>query len=330
MKRVAFQQLKDEFERVLLKTNFKAEKAQAVAEIFASNSRDGVYSHGLNRFPVFIEYVRDGLVNPDAKPVFVDRFGALERWDGQLGPGMLNAVFCMDRAIELAKENGVSCVAIKNTSHWMRGGTYGWQAAEAGLIGICFTNTIANTTPWGGVTAALGNNPLIIAIPREEGHVVLDMAMTQFSFGKLQEYKLRGQSLPFDGGYDEEGKLTSDPATIMKSQRALPMGLWKGSGLSLVLDMLAAVLSSGRTTASITADGKEYGISQVFICMKVQNPSEKERLVNEIIAYTKPATPEDPSKPVAYPGEHTLKTRLENMEKGIPVDEEMWQRLLDL
>ena len=70
------------------------------------------------------------------------------------------------RAISIAKENGIGCVVLKNTNHWMRGGTYGWQAADAGCIGICFTNTIANMPPWGGKEPKLGNNPLVIAVPR--------------------------------------------------------------------------------------------------------------------------------------------------------------------
>jgi 3-dehydro-L-gulonate 2-dehydrogenase len=84
----------------------------------------------------------------------------------------------------------------------MRGGTYGWQAAEAGVIGICWTNTMPNLPPWGGGEPCLGNNPLVIAVPRKGGHVVLDMAMSQFSYGALESYRSRGEMLPVDGGFD--------------------------------------------------------------------------------------------------------------------------------
>ena len=134
--RVPFHQLQSEFKRVLLKLNFTEGKADACARIFAENSRDGVYTHGLNRFPSFVQYVQDGLVKPDASPTLIDSIGAIERWDGNLAPGILNAEFCMDRAINLAKQHGIGCVAIRNTNHWMRGGAYGWQAAGAGCIGI--------------------------------------------------------------------------------------------------------------------------------------------------------------------------------------------------
>lgn len=326
--RIPFQQLKAEFKRILLQLNFTADRAEACAQIFAENSRDGVYTHGLNRFPSFVQYIKQGLVNPDAVPELVDAMGAIERWEGNLAPGVLNAKFCMDRAIELAKENGIGCVAIRNTNHWMRGGTYGLQAAEAGYIGICFTNTIANLPPWGGIDPRLGNNPLIIAVPRKDGPVLLDMAVTQYSYGKMKQYQTAGEALPLPGGYDSEGNLTTDPGAILQSQRALPVGFWKGAGLSLMLDLLATILSKGRSTEKITELKEEYGVSQVFICIRQDNDEQTARLIAEIIAYAKTSRAEDEGKPVRFPGEGTLQTRERNLREGIPVDEEIWQQVL--
>src|ERR1700712_4927520 len=100
--RLPFETLRSEFKRVLLSLNFTDEKATLCSTIFAENSRDGVYTHGLNRFPVFVEFVKEGLVKPDAGPTKIAALGALEQWNGNLGAGILNARFCMDRAIELA------------------------------------------------------------------------------------------------------------------------------------------------------------------------------------------------------------------------------------
>src|SRR6202165_5100698 len=136
----------------------------------------------------------------------------------------------------------------------MRGGSYGWQAADAGVIGVCWTNTMPNLPPWGASEPRLGNNPLVIAVPRAEGHIVLDMAMSQFSYGTLESFRMRGEQLPVTGGFDLDGKLSSDPGAIEASRRPLPIGYWKGSGLSLMLDMLAALLSGGQATHQIKAD----------------------------------------------------------------------------
>ncbi|MBD1383861.1 3-dehydro-L-gulonate 2-dehydrogenase [Mucilaginibacter rigui] len=325
--RIPYQQLKAEFKRVLISLNVKDTIAEACAAIFADNSRDGVYSHGLNRFPVFVEYIKERLINMDAVPTPVSAFGAIEQWDGNIGPGMLNARFCMGRAITLAKDNGIGCVAIKNTNHWMRGGTYGLQAAEAGYIGLCFTNTIANLPPWGGTEPRLGNNPLIIAIPQKQGHIVLDMAISQFSFGKLWQYQAQGKQLPVPGGYDSAGNLTTDTTAIMDSKRALPIGFWKGSGLSLVLDLLATVLSGGDSTAVITQSGrKETGVSQVFIAIKTDN-GKNASLIEEIISYTK--SNEDGNE-ILFPGENMLRTREQSLKEGILVDEKAWEVLKGL
>lgn len=210
----------------------------------------------------------------------------------------------------------------------MRGGTYGWQAADAGCIGICFTNAIANMPAWGGKDAVLGNNPLVISIPRTEGHVVLDMAMSQFSYGKMHEYELNKETLPFAGGYDEAGNLSTDPVDIRKSQLALPIGFWKGSGLALVLDLLAVGLSGGWSTQKITDGAVETGVSQCFIC--VYRPDMHASLIEEVLRYTKNSTPINPEKKVTFPGERTVHTRLENEKNGIPVNAEIWKQLLDM
>jgi 3-dehydro-L-gulonate 2-dehydrogenase len=326
---IPFEKLKAEFNRVLLSLNFNEERAEQCAQIFAENSRDGIYTHGLNRFPTFVQYIKQNLVIADAMPTKTGAFGALEQWDGHLGPGMLNARFCMDRAISLAKENFISCVAIKNTSHWMRGGTYGWQAAEAGMIGICFSNTIANMPPWGGIDPRLGNNPLIIAVPRNDGHIVLDMAISQYSIGKLNLYKSKGETLPLPGGYDQDGKLSTDPSAILESARVLPVGFWKGSGLSLALDLLATVLSQGQSTATVTNNGSESGVSQVFIAIKPMG-DQTEKLVEEIIAYTKSSRPDEEGNGIYYPGENTLRNREKSLKEGVWVDEKIWEKVLEL
>lgn len=328
--RIQFDMMKDRFAQILVKNGFAVHKADQIASVFAENSRDGVYSHGLNRFPTFVDMIQQGLVDCDAGPELEGHNGLIEQWNGNLGPGILNAKICMDRAISLAQRDGIACVALRNTTHWMRGGTYGWQAADAGFIGICFTNTIANVPPWGGIDPRLGNNPLIIAVPRTEGHVVLDMAISQFSFGKLMQYESTGEKLPVAGGYDEKGNVSRDAADILSTRRVLPIGFWKGSGLSLMLDLLVTILSKGQSTCDITAGGKEAGLSQVFICIRQDNPGLNAQLIEQILDFLKSSRPVDPKKPISYPGENTIKTRQRNLREGIPVDEEIWKKVLKM
>jgi len=237
----------------------------------------------------------------------------------------------MDRAIALSREHGIGCVALANTNHWMRGGSYGWQAAEAGAIGICWTNTLPNLPPWGASDPRVGNNPLIIAVPRAKGHVVLDMAMSQFSYGALASYRMRGELLPVEGGFDAEGRLTRDPAAIEASKRPLPIGYWKGSGLALMLDMVGALLSGGCATHQIAADTeRETNLSQLFIAV---DPSSVDRagpvsLADQILEHLQP--PPAARGQVRYPGERVLLTRKENMASGIPVEPSIWREVQGL
>src|SRR5258708_26536309 len=330
MIRVPYQEVFDPLFRALLKLGFKPERAQLCARLFTDTSRDGVYSHGLERFPRFVRGIRNGLIDIHATPELVSACGPLERWNGHCGPGNLNAHQCMERAIALSRTHGMGCVALANTNHWMRGGSYGWQATDAGVIGICWTNTLPNLPPWGASDPRVGNNPLIIAVPRPAGHVVLDMAVSQFSYGALASYRMRGELLPVDGGFDTKGQLTRDPAEIEASKRPLPIGYWKGSGLALMLDLVGALLSGGKATHQITSDpDRESYLSQVFIALdpsSVRSPEVAARIAAEVIAYFK-LPPHSGGEQVRYPGEQVLKIRSENLAKGIPVEPTIWSKV---
>lgn len=332
MNRIPFSEVQATLAGALRKLGFAPDRAEMCARLFAETTRDGVYTHGVNRFLRFVETIRNGRVIPAATPEAVHRLGALERWDGHRGPGNLAALAAMERAIALGRAHGVGCVALGNTNHWMRGGTYGWQAADAGVIGICWTNTMPNLPPWGGAERVIGNNPLIIGIPRASGPVVLDMAMSQFSYGALESYRKRGELLPVDGGFDAEGNLTRDPGAIERSWRPLPMGYWKGSGLAVVLDMMAAMMTLGQATWQTSSVAvEETAISQVFLTM---NPGafghreEAERIADAIVDSLHRVAPAKPGVRVRYPGEETLRLREENTRLGLPVEPEVWAEIV--
>lgn len=332
---IKYDDLVNLFSEKLTKRGVDKEDADIAAHLLADNSLDGVYSHGVNRFPRVISYIEKGYIDPKAKAEKVDSFGAFERWDGKLALGMVNAKKAMDRAIEIARENGIGLVAIKNTNHWMRGGSYGWQAANAGLIGICWTNTQPNMPAWGAQDRRIGNNPFVLSIPRKNGeHVVIDCAMSQFSYGKIENTKLKGEKLPIPGGFNEKGELTRDPAEIEKTWRVLPTGYWKGSGLSIALDLAAALLSGGNTVTDIGRMSQdEYGLSQVLIALdptKFNTEEFSEEKINTVLNDVTSSVPAEEGKKVRYPGQGSMKTRLENEKNGIPVNDDVYRTILSL
>lgn len=331
--RVSYDTMYQEFVRVLLKRGFTKEKAELSAKLYADASRDGVYTHGLNRFPKFMTSIDKGCVNIQAEPVLKESFGFFERYDGQQGPGNLNAYACMKRTIELAKKHTIGCVALSNTNHWMRPGNYGLMAVEENCIGILWTNTVPNMPPWGGREARLGNNPVVLAIPHGDTPVLVDVAMSMFSYGKLESYARSGKELPVDGGYNKEQEITKNAAEILETHQCIPIGYWKGSGLSLALDLIAATLAGGRTSRMVGELPVETELSQVFMAISLDAFEDKEVLmkhIDETLCDMKTSLPVSEDHPVYYPGENMMRVRKENMELGIPVDGGIWQKVLDM
>jgi 3-dehydro-L-gulonate 2-dehydrogenase len=321
------------FENILLGKGFKKNKAVEIASVFTNNSVDGVYTHGVNRFPRFIEYIQKGYIQIDAVPLLKSKFNGIEQWDGGLGPGISNAIFATDQCMKLATANGIGCVALSNTNHWMRGGTYGWQAAKAGYVFIGWTNTMANMPAWGATDARLGNNPLVIALPYSNDAIVLDMALSQYSFGAMELSVMKKEKLPVYGGFDSDGNISDDPAVILASKRPIPVGYWKGAGLALLLDVLATILSGGLSTQELSKREAEYGLSQVFAAIdiaKLPGHSMITSLIENIIIDYKQSIPKDAITSITYPGERVLQTREINLSRGIPVMQQVWNGILKL
>lgn len=226
----------------------------------------------------------------------------------------------------------MGCVALRNTTHWMRGGTYAWRMAEAGYLGISWINTESCMPMWGSDVAGVGNNPFCIAIPREDGPIVLDMAMSQYAYGKLGVYRLAGKQLPYPGGFDKDGNLTTDPGAIEESRRIMPTGYWKGSGMAIALDLAASVLANGMSGADMDAadQGSCGGCCQIFIAFNPYMFGSKEEIqekINRRVAAADATHPDREGGKVTCPGERTIGTRARSMKDGVNVDEAVWEQV---
>ncbi|KNC12171.1 2,3-diketo-L-gulonate reductase [Klebsiella sp. RIT-PI-d] len=327
---VPFDEMKQTVKQAFLNAGLSETQADTCAQIHTETSCDGIFSHGLNRVARFVDYVQKGWININAEPVRVKSSGSIEVYDGQRGIGIINALFAVDRAMELAREQGIGLVGMRNTSHWMRGGTYGWRAAKQGFATICWTNTESCMPAWGAKNTRLGNNPYVMAVPmKEEGALILDMAMSQYAYGKLQVTRLNGEKLPFPGGFDKNGNLTDEPGLIEESMRILPTGYWKGSGMAILLDAMAAFLTAGAPTNEIDKiqQGSCTGASQVFMIFDPQHFGGKafsEDLAASIADYVKSSEPADDNGDVFYPGEREVSRRARHRAEGIPADEGVW------
>jgi 3-dehydro-L-gulonate 2-dehydrogenase len=335
MSLVNFHEMKQTIKQAFVNAGLSESQADICAQIHTETSCDGIFSHGLNRVARFVDYVKKGWVDIHAEPKKVKSIGSIEIYDGQRGIGITNSLFAVERAMALATEHGVGIVGLRNTTHWMRGGTYGWKAAEKGYAAICWTNTESCMPAWGAKNPRLGNNPFVMAVPMKDSVLVLDMAMSQYAYGKLQVTRLKGEKLPFPGGFDKEGNLTDEPGPIEESMRILPTGYWKGSGMAVLLDVMAAFLTAGAPTHEIDKiqKGSCTGASQVFMVFDPKHFGGKEfseAMAASVAEYVKTSTPAEDQHDVFYPGEMELRNRANFSTNGIPVDDGVWAEVQEL
>ena len=318
----------------LLKAGFTPEKAERLSGVFCQNTLEGVSSHGLNRFPRFLNDVANGVVDVNAEPKCVSALGGMEVWDGHMGPGPLIAEAAMSRAIELAKTHGIACVSVRNSNHWQRAGRYGWQAANAGMMAILWTNTCKNLPAWGAKDSKLGNNPFVLAVPRQKGPVVVDVSMSQFAYGRLEIASQNGEQMPVPAGYDRDNHITTDPAAVLETRRPIPIGYWKGPAMALALDMMAAGSSLGRTTNMIGGEGPhEIGLSQMFIVIHyagLVGEAEAQKRFDDAVDALLASESIDPEKPVRAPSGNVKRIVEKNLRDGLPVNEKTWEKILAL
>jgi len=231
--------------------------------------------------------------------------------------------------MQLAAENGMGCVALANTNHWMRGGTYAWRAAKKGFVFIGWTNCIPGMPPWTSSQPKLGNNPFVIGVPFKNEAIVLDMAMTQFSYGAMDAAKRDKKQLPVYGGYNKSGELTKNPEEILDAKRPVPIGYWKGAGMAMLLDIIATILTAGNSTSDLAKKGYEVGVSQVYITIDIKKLSNY-GVMNEVVQSIIEDYKNTKDANVSYPGERVLNARRENVSKGIPVNKNLWDEVMKL
>ena len=331
------QEMQRVMQRALENVGCDAARAQRLARIITENTMDGSTTHGANRFPRLVAEVASGIVSLEGEMTKVSGFGGLEVWDGGFGFGVLNAEQASERAIALAREHGIGCVSLRNSNHWMRPGRYGWNMAKAGMIGICWSNTGGNMPVWGARDVRMGNNPIVMAIPSADGPVLVDMAMSQFANGKLEVARQKGESMPMPCGWDEDGNLTDDPETVLKTRRLLQTGYWKGSAFAMAMDMACVVSSLGMSTPKIDETmrerGAETGHSQIFIainCAAVADPQIADRLLKEAEMAYLASEPDGSGTPIHIPGRLIPQKHAQAEAEGVPVVEATWQKIVNL
>jgi LDH2 family malate/lactate/ureidoglycolate dehydrogenase len=302
------------------------------AEIMVESDLLGVPSHGVIMLPGLVQAARDGRLNIIPHLQLRRDKGPICVLDCDNGPGRYVAVQAMAQAKERARRQGVGvCLAI-NTTHWGRAHAYAYRAARDGMIGICTTNASLTMAGWGATSPNLGNNPLAIGVPRagDKPPIVLDMAMSQAAVGKIITYSREGRPAPPGWGLDSSGLPTDDPAAILASGRAIPMGEHKGAGLALMMELLTAALGDGPLCHELTrADPSilNAGSSKLFVALDVDAFADRDRFeqrVEDMLAYLRDTVSD---QAFLYPGQRGWESRERNLDEGVPIHSEIAAQL---
>ena len=279
---------------------------------------------GLEKLFRYARRMRNGGIRPNASMRWVRETAATALLDADKGLGYVAARRAMDRAAEKARDAGVAMVAVRHSNHFGIAGYHAKRAADWGLIGIAMTNAGAEMAPWGATRPVLGTNPWGIAVPRGEGHdpIVLDMALTQSGKGMMRWLERAGLPMPEDWALTPDGARTTDPGAAMNGP-LLPVGDYKGYGLSLVTDILTGVLTGSLFGAQVFQDDENYDVAHTMIAVSTDafmpRPRFEERL-DALIAEVLAAPPIDPNRPVQLPGQAEQSRARERLRRGVPVD----------
>ncbi|HXQ10846.1 MAG TPA: malate/lactate/ureidoglycolate dehydrogenase [Caulobacteraceae bacterium] len=316
------------------------ERARVCAEHLVLANLKGHDSHGVGMAPSYVRWIKAGKLFPNARPKVVQDAGAVMVVDGQYGLGAPVARETIDFAIARAKQMGVACVALRNSCHIGRIGTYGEQCADAGLVSIHYVNVVGHppqVAPYGGREARMVTNPYCCTVPRANGeHIVLDFATSFVAIGKLRVAYMEGKSVPPGALVDAQGKPTTDPRTFFRADDRsllLPFGLHKGGGMQILCEILGGALAGQWTMQP--GSNRAYGAAVNNMLSIVLDPdalggrAAYEAEAKAMLDYIRSTPPAEGIDRVRLPGDPERESAAKRSVEGIPIDDNTWRELRD-
>jgi LDH2 family malate/lactate/ureidoglycolate dehydrogenase len=330
-------ELRPFIERFLTALGASAEEAEIVADgvITASMWYHPGQGQGLEKLIRYHRRIQGGGIVADA-PMSWDREGpAYALLDAAKGFGYVAGQRAMLKAVDKAKSSGIAMVWVRNSNHFGIAGYHAVAAARRGLIGWSMTNARSEMAPWGSAKPVLATNPWGIAIPTpgdEYGPIMLDMALTMSGKGMMRWYLEQGKPIPESWALTPDGRVTTDPAEAMDGP-VLPIGEYKGYGLSLVTDVLTGVMSGAQFGLSVFQDEQRYDVGHLMMAFDPAMFMPRERFderLGQLITEIKDAPPIDPARPVLLPGELEHQRSGSRRSEGIPVARATAESVRDL
>ena len=288
---------------------------------------------GLEKLFRYHRRIKNGGIIPQSEMEWVQDGPSFGLLDAKKGFGYVSAHRAMLKAIYKAKQTGVAMVGVRHSNHFGIAGYHALTAAKAGLMGWSFTNAKAEMAPWGSADVVLGTNPWGIAVPRpEKPPIVLDMALTMSGKGMMRWYEREDREMPENWALTPDGQTTTDPAAAMDGP-LLPIGEYKGYGMSLITDVLAGVMTGSLFGLSVFHDDHNFDVGHMMMAINptaFMTQDDYDRRLEKLVDEVKGAKAIDPNRPVVLPGEVEFQRMDEREKTGIPVSRETVDGLREL
>ena len=306
--------------------------AERMAELQVETDVRGVHSHGTRALPGYINRIQSGHTNPTPSPKVIKDGPAYAMVDADNGLGHLGSSLGMQIAIEKASTAGVSTVGVVNSRHFGAAACYSTMALEQGMVGFCVSSSSQGLAPYGGVERLLGNHAVAYAVPADKEYpLVLDMATGVSAWGRIGTMRMYGKRLTMDWVLGEDGHPTDDPA---RGYALLPFGGVKGSGLTMMMDVLSGVLPFGLATIN---RGEAYAgqrmASHFFYAVKIDNfipLDEFTAEVDRMVQAVRNSRREEGVERIYLPGEIEWLKQAAWSKSGIPLHRQHVERLSKL
>jgi LDH2 family malate/lactate/ureidoglycolate dehydrogenase len=316
----------DAFARsLLIAHNVPEEDAATIAGCLVRAELRGVDTHGLCWLPIYLNRVRKGLINPRPRLDLKQATPVAAALDGDNGFGFVVGTRAMNEAIAMAREYGVGVVTAKRSTHYGMAANYALQAVDAGLMAMIFSNASPAMPPWGGKDGMFGTNPFCMAAPAgKHKPVILDMSPAVAARGKIRRAMRRGEPIPLGYALDGEGRPTTD-ATAALSGVVLPIGGYKGSGLSIFMDIFGGVISGANFAGDVGDQARMFdrpqGVGHFFLAMKPNlfvSEDEYRTRMDTLIERVRAAPRAEGFAEILLPGEPEDRHEANRRRTGIP------------
>lgn len=263
--------------------------AAICAKILIESDLRGIESHGIGRFKMYVDRIRDGIQLTDTRETIIKETSNTAVIDGGNGMGHVAAYHAMERAIAMADKSNLGMVAVRNTTHFGITGYYPTMAINKGMVGLTFCNARPSVAPTFGVTPVIGTNPISFGAPSDDTHpFLLDIATSTSQRGKMEVYAREGRPTPKGVTIGIDGSQPTDSQQLLKdfvkgTASLLPLGGageelggYKGYGLGVMIEILSASLASGefgQALSGLEKDGtkRPYWLGDLFIAINIES-----------------------------------------------------------